>query len=322
MDISWISSQAKEIHTFFVSIFYILATLLLLIGVIVEYFKLPIGGAPAFSQLVGRALVAGILLAAYPEISNTVAAVADAVADKLGSINTIGNVLQSAGAILKDHSWSWTSIGDTLLSVIAYFVYFILYFSVFFFDAAIVYCLILLYIFSPILIAFYILPQTAAMTTGLFRTLFEIASWKIVFSVLGTLLWSTVLHDFQVKGQNFFTLLALTLMLAFSILLTPIVVRNLISGALSSVATQTAGLAAIGLSAGLATPAAMAGLAKAGTAKAYGWGMSKAWQGTKKAYQGAKAAPRCAKSQFSKRLSAKSEKPELKEEKQLSFPSV
>ncbi len=68
MDISWISSQAKEIHTFFVSIFYILATLLLLIGVLLEYFKMPIGGVPATSQLVGRALVAAILLVAYPEI--------------------------------------------------------------------------------------------------------------------------------------------------------------------------------------------------------------------------------------------------------------
>lgn len=304
MDISWISSQAKEIHTFFVSIFYILATLLLLIGVIIEYFKMPLGGVPAFSQLVGRALIATILLVAYPEISNTIAAVADAVADKLGSINTYSNVLQSAGAILKDHSWSWTSIGDTLLSVVAYAVYFILYFSVYFFDAAIVYCLVLLYIFSPLMIVFYILPQTAAMTGGLFRTLFEIAAWKIVFSVLGTLLWSTVLHDFEAKGQNFITLLVLTLMLAFSLLLTPIVVKSLISGALSSVATQTAGLAAIGLSAGFASPAALAGLSQAGTKKAVSWGANKAWQGTKKTYRSAKTASSFAKNKFSKKIDA------------------
>lgn len=314
MDISWISTQAKEIHTFFVSIFYVFATLLLLIGVVIEYFKMPIGGVPAFSQLVGRALVAAVLLIAYPEISNTVAAVADAVADKLGSLNTFDNVLQSAGATLKDHSWSWTSIGDTLLSVVAYAAYLILYITVFFFDAAIVYCLVLLYIFSPIMIVFYILPQTAAMTSGLFRTLFEVAAWKIVWSVLGTLLWSTALHDFQAKGQNFITLQALTLMLAFSVMLTPIVVRSLISGALSSVATQTAGLAAIGMSAGLASPAALAGLTKVGTKKAFGWGMSKAWQGTKKTYESTKAARGITKSHFSKRLLVKKEKSESKDE--------
>jgi hypothetical protein len=306
MDISWISSQAKEIHALFVSIFYVLAALLLVIGVLIEYFKMPIGGVPAFSQLIGRALVAAILLAAYPEISNMVAAVADAVADKLGSLNTFNNVLQSAGATLKDHSWSWTSIGDTLLSVVAYFAYLILYITVFFFDAAIVYCLVLLYIFSPIMIAFYILPQTAAMTGGLFRTLFEVATWKIVWAVLGTLLWSTALHDFQVKGQNFITLLALTLMLAFSILLTPLVVRNLISGALSSIATQTAGLAALGLSAGFASPAALAGLTKMGTKKAGGWALKQTGKGISKGYKASKAVASHTRNQFSRKVPAQS----------------
>lgn len=304
MDISWISSQAKEIHTFFVSIFYSLAVLLLLIGVLIDYFKMSIGGVPAFQQLVGRALIAAILLVAYPQISNWISAVADAVCDHLGSINNYKNVLQSAGATFKDHSWSWTSLGDTLLSVVAIIAYFILYFTVFFFDAAIVYCLVLLYIFSPIMIAFYILPQTASMTGGLFRTLFEIAAWKIVWSVLGTLLWSTALHDFEAKGQNFITLLALTLMLAFSLLLTPLVVKSLISGALSNIASQTAGMAAVGLSAGFASPAALAGLAKSGTAKAYGWGASKAWQGVKKTFQGAKSVSTHAKNQFSKNFKA------------------
>ena len=88
MDISWISSEAKTIHAFFVSIFYLLATVLLLIGVLIEYFKFPLGGTPGFSHLVGRALVAAILLVAYPEISNTVAAVSDSVAERIGSLNS------------------------------------------------------------------------------------------------------------------------------------------------------------------------------------------------------------------------------------------
>lgn len=304
MDISWISGEAKTLHDFFVSIFYLLSTILLLIGVLIEYFKFPLGGTPGFSQLVGRVLVAAILLAAYPEISNTVAAVSDSVAEKIGNLNSFHHVLESAGAALKEHSWSWTSIGDTLLSVVSYAAYLILYVTVFFFDAAIVYCLVLLYIFSPIMIAFYILPQTAPMTSGLFRTLFEVATWKIVFAVLGTLLWSTALNNFKNSGQgNFITLLALTLMLTFSVVLTPIVVKSLISGALSSMATQTAGLAAVGLSAGFLSPVAMAGLAKAGTAKAAGSTLKLAGRG----YQASKKGLSKVKSNFTKKLPAKVE---------------
>lgn len=291
MDIGFVSAEAKTLHAFFVSIFYALSTILLLIGVLLEYFKMPIGGSLGFPQLVGRTLIAAILLAAYPEISNTVAAVADAVADKVGDLNSFHHLLESAGAALKEHSWSWTSVGDSLLSVVSYLAYFVLYITVFFFDAAIVYCLVLLYIFSPLMIAFYILPQTAGMTGGLFRTLFEIATWKIVWSVLGTLLWSTALNNFKNSGQgNFITLLALTLMLTFSIILTPMVVKNLISGALSGIASQTAGLAAMGLSAGYLSPAIIAGKAKLMTAKAGGWalkstgkGLSKSWGATKNA---------------------------------------
>ncbi len=287
---SWISAEAKTLHSFFVSIFYILMTILILIGVLIEYFKMPIGGVPAFSQLIGRALVAAVLLAAYPEISNAVAAVADSIAERIGDLNSYRHVLESAGAALKEHSWSWTSIGDTLLSVVSYAAYLILYLTVYFFNAAIVYCLILLYVFSPLLIAFYVLPQTAAMTSGLFRTLFEIAAWKIVWAVLGTLLWSTALNNFKNSGHgNFITLLALTMMLAFSIVLTPLVVRSLISGSLSGIASQTAGLAAVGLSAGFLSPAALAGLSSAGAKKAGAWTLKKTGAVASKAYSSSRS---------------------------------
>lgn len=308
MDMTFISSEAKTIHSFFISIFYILLTLMILIGVLIEYFKIPLGGTPGFTQLVGRALIAAILLVAYPEISNTIAAVADSISDKIGNLNNYHHVLESAGAALKEHSWSWTSIGDSLLSVVSYLAYLILYLTVYFFNAAIVYCLVLLYIFSPILIAMYVLPQTASMTTGMFRTLFEIAAWKIVWSVLGTLLWSTALNNFKNSGQgNFITLLALTLMLVFSVILTPIVVRNLISGSIASAATQTAGLAALGLSAGFMSPTAIAGLTSAGTKKAGATTLkSAAWAGSKM-YSGAKSSFRSTQNQFRKQFSAKKE---------------
>lgn len=307
MDISWLSAQAKDIHSFFVSIFYAIAALLLVIGVLIDYFKMPIGGVPTFGQLVGRALIAGILLSAYPQISNWICAVADAVAEHLGSVNNYEKVLEVAGSTFKDHSWSWTSIGDTMLSVTAILVYFVLYLTVYFFDAAIIYCLVLLYVFSPVMIAFFILPQTASMTAGLFRTLFEIAAWKIVFAVLATLLWSTALHDFNTQGNNFITLLALSLMLAFSLLLTPLVVRQLMSGAISGIASQVAGLSAAGLTAGMLTPATLSKVTKAAVAKPTGFAAKQAWQGTKWAYKGAKSSSHKALNHFRKKITASKE---------------
>lgn len=286
VDISWISAQAQEIHAFFVSIFYAVVTLLLAIGVVAEYFKLPLGGTPQFSLLVGRVFVACILLIAYPDISNAVASVADAIAAKIGSFNDVDRVLSAAGETLKNHSWSWTSLADSLLWLVTYLAYFLLYVTVFFFDAAIIYCMVLLYIFSPLMIALYVLPQTAAITGGLFRTLFEIACWKIVWAVLANLLWSAALNNFSRPDSagTFITQLALTLMLAFSVMMTPMVVKALISGALSSVATKTAGYAAMGLTAGMASPTAVTGLLTTGSKKLAAGAARKSGSGLKRGF--------------------------------------
>lgn len=285
-DISWISSQAREIHDFFVSIFYLVVTLMLTIGVMMEYFKFPLGGTPQFPQLVGRVFVASMLLIAYPDISNAIASVADALAAKIGSFNDVDNVLAAAGETLKKHSWSWTSIADSVLWIVTYLAYFLLYVTVFFFDAAIIYCMVLLYIFSPLMIALFVLPQTAAITSGLFRTLFEIACWKIVWAVLANLLWSGALNNFNQPDTagNFITQLALTLILAFSVLLTPLVVKALISGALSGVATQTAGYAAMGLTAGMASPGAAAGIMSTTSRKVVSGIASRSAGGIRKTY--------------------------------------
>lgn len=305
MDLSFVSNEARQIHDFFVSIFYALSTVLLLVGVLTEFFKIPLGGAPTFTQLIGRVFVAAILLVAYPEISNAVAAVADSISDKIGSLNTFQNVLSAAGKTLKDYSFSWTSIGDTLISAVAYLAYLVLYITVFFFDAAIAYCMLLLYIFSPIMIAFFILPQTASLTSGLFRTLFEIAAWKIVFSVLGTLLWSTALSNFtHADSSNFITLIVLTLILAFSLITTPMVVKSLISGALASSAAQSAAMAGAGLSAGILTPAALTALTTKTSALAYKGAAKGLSRGTRATFKGVGQASKAAQSRFARKVEA------------------
>ena len=62
VDVSWLSEQAKQIHSTFEALFYVFLTTLLLLGIFMEYFKWPLGGTPSFSALIGRALIAIILL--------------------------------------------------------------------------------------------------------------------------------------------------------------------------------------------------------------------------------------------------------------------
>ncbi|MEI8025267.1 MAG: hypothetical protein WCI18_02860 [Pseudomonadota bacterium] len=265
MDYAWVTQEAQNIHSIFVSIFFSLAVVFLLIGVVIEYFKIPLGGMPGFSQLVGRTLIAAVLLISYPEIANAVADVADALANRIGDLNSYKLVLGKAGAALKSLSWSWASIGDSFIFVISYLAFYILHVTVYFFDAAIAYAWVVLYVFSPLLIAFFILPQTAAATSALFRSIFEISGWKIVWSVLGTLLWSSAIHNFENVNEqtNFITILTYTIMLSLSVIFTPLVVRALINKGVAGLAGTLSGGAGTALIASAAGPASLSALATA-----------------------------------------------------------
>lgn len=64
MDISWLATEARTLHEVFSSLFYILVLTALSLAIILEYFKLPLGGTPQFVTLVGRIFIAAILFVA------------------------------------------------------------------------------------------------------------------------------------------------------------------------------------------------------------------------------------------------------------------
>ena len=245
-DITWLSHQAKEIHLIFHSWFYMLITVFLLLGIVIEFFKLPLGGVPSSGVLVGRAIIASILMYAYPEITNTLADLIDAVCSKLGDLNNFNLVLSKMGDNLNKLTWSWISFKDSIIGIMSYFSFFLLYISVYAIQAFMIFSWSLLYVFSPILISLFVLPATAMATKVLFRSLIEVSMWKVVWSVLATLLWSYALSEINEGKQqiNFLTAIFLNLILAGSLLLTPMVVSALSNQGLSSLASQAGGIVA------------------------------------------------------------------------------
>lgn len=243
---SWLSQQAMQIHAIFNGVFYVLVLTLLSLGILMEYFKWPLGGVPAFSQLIGRAFIAAILLHSLPEIMNTIADITDAFTKQLGDFNQYKEVFNVMMHRLKDLTPSWLSAKDLAVWIISFLGFYLLYLTYFVADACILYGWTILYIFSPLLIALYVLPATAGATKALYKSLIEISCWKIVWSVLATLLWSTALSDINSSAANIniITVLSYCLLLAASIVLTPLAVRALAGSGITSIGMAAAGLAA------------------------------------------------------------------------------
>lgn len=240
MDTAWLAQEARTIHQVFTNYFYILVGTLILVGVTLDYFKLAIGGTPQFAMLIGRALIASLLLMATPEIMNMLSGVTDAISQEFGDMNKVKLVMGKMSDKVGTFSWSWVSVKESLLLMISFISFFILYIAVHIADALFLYTWMLLYVFSPILIAFFVLPSTASATKGLFKSLIEVSGWKIVWSVLTSLLWSFAMVELDKPDSNisFLSMIVLNLMLFFSVLVTPKITSALISGGLSQVASS------------------------------------------------------------------------------------
>lgn len=287
-DVSWVVETSHQIRPIFENMFYLFVTVLLLLGVLIEYFKLPLGGVPAFAPLVGRALVAFLLLESYTEIANFLGQFSDALAADINQTTDLLAGVQQAWDKIQAMDWGWTSLGQTLIWFLGYIVYAVLYLSVFFFDAALLYVWVICYVLSPLLIGFFVLPQTSGATKALYRTIIEVSAWKVVFAVIAALLWQSSLSQLDPKATdnpNFIVTIAYMLMLSLSLLLTPLVVRAFMSPGISGLTGMAmVGAAAIG-SGGLLSPAGMKAIGVGATKKGFssiGKGVGKSVsQGTK-----------------------------------------
>ena len=236
--LNWIAQEVHNIHDWFQGVFYLLVTVFLLIGVFIEYFKLPLGETPSFAPMVGRVLIAAILLHTYPQIHNLMADISDGLSQKLGDTTGIKLALDKMADKVDQLSWSWVSIRQNVIVAISFLCFLILYFSVHVAQALYLYTMVMLYTFSPILIALFVLPQTAGATSALFRSLIEASMWKPVWCCIATILWSSGISDIQAEGTSisFLSAVCFSLIAAGSLVLTPKVIHSLAGGGMSAMA--------------------------------------------------------------------------------------
>ncbi len=245
-DLNWMTAEVQRLHATFDSVFYVLVSLFLVVGIVLEYFRLPLGSVPSAGVLVGRAFIAIVLLISYRDIANTLASVSDEMAMQLGSLDTINAVLQRFGDKVAQFQMDWLSARSLFITALSVLTYVFLFFSVIVADIALNFTMMLLYVFSPLLIALFVLPQTSGATKGLYRSLFEVSCWKIVWAVLANLLWASVLID--VKADNdldFIKMICINLMLGGSMLATPWIVHCLAMNGLAGFTKTFSGIPSV-----------------------------------------------------------------------------
>jgi hypothetical protein len=257
-----LGALALKLHNEFRTLYYLLLPIFFSLALVFAWFRNPQGG-PEFLDAIKRTCIATLLLVGFSEITDTILFIANGLAAKIDDMSGFDAIMKMAGEKAKGYTLSPTSVvlafNDLLVSVIAALSYIILYVARYIMVAIYHFSWVFLSIIAPILLLFHVFSPK--LTLNLFRSMIEIASWKVVWAVLSAMLTALPFGNAYMADGNYLTVIVLNFVIALCMLGTPLVVHALVGSGLSGM-TGALGPAVAG--AMLAAPAKAATLTNMG----------------------------------------------------------
>jgi hypothetical protein len=231
---------ASQLHQEFVRIYYLMLPVFFALSITVGWFKSP-QGSPDFLDSMKRAIVATVLLVALPDISQAIIGVCDGIAERIDHLNNLDAVIRMAESKSKAYSLSPKSVllqfNDLIIATLSFLSFLVLYVARYITIAMYHFFWIFFMITSPILLLFNLFHSTSQITVNLFRGMCEVASWKIVWAILGSMLAALSFGDAYKAEGNYLTLMVMNFMIAIAMLATPLVVRSLVGSGFQSMSS-------------------------------------------------------------------------------------
>ena len=221
-----LAPMARELYFELKHLYFLLLPLFFLTAITITWFQ----GSGDFIDKVKRIFIGTILLIAFPEISQAILDITNGLADRIDDMSGIENVMKQAGLKMETYQnpsfKSLLAFGDMLIAVLSYLSYLILYCTRFIMVAIYHFSWAFLTILSPIILLFHVFSNK--MTVNLFRGMAEIASWKVVWSILSLILKTLPWGRTMALEGNYLTLIVINFVIALSMLATPLVVRSIV----------------------------------------------------------------------------------------------
>lgn len=225
-----LGSLARDLHQEFVNMYYLLLPVFFSLAVVVAWFRNPTG-SPEFLDIVKRAIIATILLVAFPDISKAILYVADGITEKIDKLNSLDTLIRMAQEKSDSYSMSATSMllqfNDLIIATLSFLSYLVLYIARYLTIAMYHFFWIFFMISAPLLLLFNLFEGTQQITKNLFKGMIEVACWKIVWAILGAMLASLAFGDaYQTEG-SYVTIIVMNFVIAIAMIATPLFVKSL-----------------------------------------------------------------------------------------------
>lgn len=235
-----LGSLMRDLHQEFVNVYYLLLPVFFTLAVTIAWFKSPTG-SPEFLDIIKRAVIATILLAAFPDISKAILFIADGITEKIDKLNGLDTVIRMAEEKSQGYSFSPTSVllqfNDLMVATLAFLSFLVLYVARYLTVAMYHFFWTFFMISAPLLLLFHLFEGTQQITKNLFKGMIEVACWKIVWAILGAMLMALSFGDaYQAEG-SYITLIVLNFVIATAMLITPMMVSSIAGKGLVGMST-------------------------------------------------------------------------------------
>jgi hypothetical protein len=256
-----LGTLARDLHQEFVNMYYLFLPVFFALAVAVAWFKSPTG-SPEFLDIVKRAVVATILLAAFPDIANAILFVTEGVADKIDKLNSLDTLIRMAQEKSEGYSVSVTSMilqfNDLIIATLSFLSYLILYIARYLTIAMYHFFWIFFMISAPLLLLFNLFEGTQQITKNLFKGMIEVACWKIVWAILGAMLAALSFGDAYRAEGSYLVLIVMNFVIAIAMLMTPSMVKSIVGGGVQSMSSAIGAASVAAMAAAPARAATMA----------------------------------------------------------------
>ncbi len=241
-----LGSLVTKLHGEFRNLYYLLLPLFFAVAVALQWFRGP-GGAFDFVVILKRAFISTLLLVGFSEITDAILAISAGLSDKISDMSGLDGFIKMASEKTGSYTVTATSIligfNELILAVLSFLSYVILYGARYITAAMYHFSWVFLTLLAPFLLLFHVFSST--LTISLFRSLIEIASWRVVWSILSAILTSLPFGEPYKAEGAYVTIVIINFIVSLCMLGTPFIVHSLVGSGFSSVAgTISSGAAA------------------------------------------------------------------------------
>lgn len=234
-----LGSLVVNLYQEFVRIYYLILPVFFALALVVGWARGSSGGSD-FVDTLKRAVISTLLLVAFQDISQGILFIADGIAEKIDTMQGLEAVMKMAAEKSQSYSNSSMSLilqfDDFIIALLSFVSYLALYFARYITVAMYYFFWIFLSISAPLLLLFNMFPATSQITSNLFRSMCEVASWKICWAILSAMLTALSFGDIYRTDGNYITLIVMNFVIAVAMLATPMMVRSIVGHGIAGMA--------------------------------------------------------------------------------------